>query len=325
MNTVRLPTATRVVEVGLRDGLQSVPKPLGTDDKVRVAEGLIAAGVREIEAVSFAHPNVLPQLADAEELMARVPRAQNVRYRGLVPNLRGAKRAAATGLDEIVALTCCDEKVSLINQGRGVEEVLAEIPAIAEVARDAGADFTVGIAMAFFATGSGPTPPEVPLKIAARVLDAGASAVYLADTAGMADPAQVARLVSAAKQRFGPVPVGVHLHTRNGMALANNLAALHAGADWLESAFGGLGGDLWFPGPPEVLGNTPTEDLVTMLDAMGVETGVDLDVYLPVVDLIGTITGRPPLSYVARGGTRADLTAVDWDEVMDSSPYRTTT
>jgi hydroxymethylglutaryl-CoA lyase len=315
----------RIVEVGLRDGLQSVPDPISTTDKVAVVENLIDAGVREIEVVSFAHPKVLPQLADAEEVMAHIPRVPGVRYRGLAPNIRGAQRAADTGLDELVALTCCDEKVSQINQGRGVEEVLAEIAPMAEVARTAGASLTVGIAMAFFATGRGPTPPDVPLSIARRVLGAGAQAVYLADTAGMADPAQVWRLVREAKTELAPAPVGVHLHTRNGMALANSLAALLAGADWIEGAFGGLGGDLWFPGPIEVLGNTPTEDLVSMLEAMGVSTGIDLSRYLPVVKKVSHLTGRPALSHTVRGGTRADLAAVDWDRVMKQSPYRTTT
>lgn len=325
MTRLSLPPSLRVIEVGLRDGLQAVPEPLSTEAKVDMVHRLVEAGVREIEAVSFAHPAVLPQLADAEELMGSVPRAPGVRYRGLVPNLRGAARAAATGLDEVVALTCCDEKVSQINQRRGVEEVLAEIPKIAQVVADAGADFTVGIAMSFFATGQGSTDPEIPLRIAERVVNDGAGAVYLADTAGMADPAQVADLVGRARARLGEVPIGVHLHTRNGMALANTLAAMLAGVDWVESAFGGLGGDLWFPGPPEALGNTPTEDLVSMAEAMGVSTGIDLTAYLSLVYEIARLTGRDPISYAVRGGTRQELAAVDWDQVMSTTPYRTTT
>jgi hydroxymethylglutaryl-CoA lyase len=325
VNLAALPKTLRVVEVGLRDGLQSVTTPISTEAKVEIVEGLIDSGVREIEAVSFAHPKVLPQLADAEAVMSRVPRAADVRYRGLVPNLRGALRAADCGLHEVVALACCDEQVSIINQGRGVQEVLDEIPKIAQVVRESGADFTVGIAMAFFATGTGLTPPDVPVGIARRALDAGATGIYLADTSGMADPLHVGQLVETVRSSVKGLSVGVHLHTRNGMALANTLAALAAGVDWVESAFAGLGGDLWFPGVPEVLGNTPTEDVVSLADAIGVRTGIDLKAYLQLVHRVATIVGRDPISYAIRGGTRDELAAVDWSDAMISSEYRTTT
>jgi hydroxymethylglutaryl-CoA lyase len=319
-----MPTRLRVVEVGMRDGLQAVPEPLPTEAKVGVISGLIEAGVREIEAVSFAHPAVLPQLADAEAVMQSVPRPDGVRYRGLVPNLRGARRASACGLDEVVALTCCDERVSQINQGRGVEEVLRELPEIAEVTAAAGADLVVGIAMAFFATGSGLTDPSVPLAIAARAVDAGATGVYFADTAGMADPVQVSSLIGRARELFGETALGVHLHTRNGLAMANTYAAIQAGIDWVESAFCGLGGDLWFPGDPAVLGNTPTEDVVALTDAIGIETGIDLKRYLRLVADTAALVGRDPISYVTRGGTREELAGVDWDDVMAAGTQQTT-
>lgn len=310
--SLALPDEVRLVEVGLRDGLQVVTRPVATADKLRLVELLIESGVRHIEAVSFAHPRTLPQLADAEKLMAQVPRGKVV-YRGLVPNLRGAQRAAECGLDEIVALTCTDETVTRINQNRTVAEVLAELPAIAETARATGARLLVGVAMAFFAPGRGAIGEEDRNRCIDAAVDAGASGIYLACSSGMDDPGQVADGVASLRQRHPHVEVGVHLHARNGMALANALAAMASGAVWLEGAFGGLGGDLWAPGPEAVLGNVPFEDLVHMTDCLGIETGIDLAAYLRVVAAAESMTGWRPLSAVVAGGTRNDLADFDWN------------
>lgn len=153
-----LPKSVRLVEVGLRDGLQAVTAPISTDDKVAIAEALVAAGVTEIEAVSFAHPRVLPQFADAVDVMSRVPRRDGVRYRGLVPNVRGAERATGCGLDVTVALACTDEGVARRNQNATVDEILAGLPQIGRIVTAEGSSFVVGIANAFFAWGSGMVP-----------------------------------------------------------------------------------------------------------------------------------------------------------------------
>lgn len=311
-----LPEAVRLVEVGLRDGLQGVEDVVSTEAKVHLAELLVAAGVREIEVASFAHPRVLPQLADAEAVLATVPRPAGVRYRALVPNLRGAQRAASCGLEQIVALTCCDEYVSRINQGRGTEDVLAELPEIAQVAHASGAEFVVGVAMAFFAPGAGPTTAARRDYVVDRAVDAGASGVYLADTVGMSDPVQIADAVRETKARYPDLELGLHLHARNGFALANALAGLAAGVDWLEAAFCGLGGDLWFPGDPDVLGNLATEDLIAFTDAVGVRTGVDADEYEAVTRAAVAATGRPSLDHVTRGGSRASLAEIHWADVL---------
>lgn len=310
--TLVLPARITLVEVGLRDGLQVVPEPLRTDDKIRLVELMLDAGVRHIEAVSFAHPKVLPQLADAAEVMARVPRDRGAVYRGLVPNLRGAQRAADTGLDEMVALTCADEAVTRINQNSTVDDVLAALPAIGEVARSAGSRFVVGVAMAFFAMGRGVVPSAERNRCVDAAVDAGADAVYLACSTGMEDPRQVWDGMSELRGRHPHLAVGVHLHARNGMALANAVAAMSAGASWLEGAFAGLGGDLWAPGPAEVLGNAPMEDLVHLTDSLGVETGIDLDAYLEVARTAAALTGWAPTSAVLRGGTRRELAAHRW-------------
>ncbi|MQA01662.1 MAG: hydroxymethylglutaryl-CoA lyase [Streptosporangiales bacterium] len=307
-----LPAATRLVEVGLRDGLQTVEQIVDTADKVAVARALIDAGVTEIEAVSFAHPRVLPQFADAAEVMAQVPRVDGVRYRGLVPNVRGAERAADCGLDGMVALACADEGVARINQNSTVADILAGLPAIGQIADRAGAEYIVGVAMAFFAPGRGLTPEADRMRCVDAAVDADAHGVYLACSTGMEDPRQVHDAVCTVKQRHPGLAVGVHLHARNGMATATALAALLAGADWLEGAFGGLGGDLWAPGAPEVLGNAPFEDLVHLTASMGIETGIDLTRYLRVVRQIEKLTGWTPLSAVVAGGTREELAAHRW-------------
>ncbi|MGE2836157.1 hydroxymethylglutaryl-CoA lyase [Mycobacterium sp. SMC-4] len=310
-----LPDRIRVVEVGLRDGLQAVYDPiLATETKVEVVQRLIDAGVREIEAVSFAHPAVLPQLADAAAVMAKVPRPEGVRYRGLVPNLRGAQRAVDTGLDEIVVVVSADEEVSKRNQNRSTAQVLEELAEIGPLVRDSGADLVVGIACAFFAPAHGPVAWERTVAVLDAAADAGATGVYLAATSGMEHPYEVVPGICAVRERHPHLAVGVHLHNRNGLAMANAIAAMTAGADWLETAFGGLGGDMWFPGAPEVLGNAPTEDLVHTCDMLGVDTGIDLTRYLDVVELMAEQTRRPSVSFVSRGGTRNELARAAWPE-----------
>lgn len=302
-----LPARIRLVEVGLRDGLQTVTTPVSTDDKIALAEALVECGVREIEAVSFAHPKVLPQFADAREVMRRVPRCDGVRYRGLVPNVRGAERAAECDLDVTVALATTDEAVTRRNQNATVAEVLAGLPAIGEIVRASGSEFVVGIANAFFAWGSGLVTRENRMRAVDAAIEAGAGGVYLACTTGMEDPRQVFEGVREVKRRYPSIEVGVHLHARNGMALASAVTALQAGVDWLEGSFGGLGGDLWAPGTPEVLGNAPYEDLVHLMSLLRIDTGVDLERYLRVVRRVAEITHWSPQSAVISGGTRAEL------------------
>jgi hydroxymethylglutaryl-CoA lyase len=304
-----------VVEVGLRDGLQAVHHPvLSTADKVAVVRLLIEAGVREIEAVSFAHPKVLPQLADAVDVMAAVPRVPGVRYRGLVPNAVGARRAVRTGLDEIVLVVSADEEVSVRNQSRTVAEMLVELEGVSRLVQDSGADLLVGVACAFFAPARGPVPWEETLRVVDAAVEAGASGLYLAATSGMEHPYELAEGLLRVRERHPHLRLGAHLHNRNGFAMANAIAAMSAGVDWLETSFGGLGGDMWFPGHPDVLGNAPTEDLVHLCDTVGIDTGIDLTRYREVVAFVAQRTGRPPVSFVCRGGSRDELAAAAWPE-----------
>lgn len=312
MSLPGLPGSIRLVEVGLRDGLQSVPEPVPTAAKVELIELLIAAGVTEIEAVSFAHPRTLPQLADAAEVMARAPRVDGVRYRGLAPNLRGAQRAVECDLDELVVVVPVDEDVSVRNQRRSVDQLLEELVQIGDLVRDDDVRLVVAVACAFFAPARGPVTRDERLRVLDAAVAAGAAGVYLAATSGQEHPGEIHDGIVEAKQRHPGLEVGVHLHNRNGFAPANALASMMAGADWLEGSFAGLGGDLWFPGDPTVLGNAALEDLVHLCDALDVATGIDLEAYRAASDRIVELTGRASASFVSRGGTRGDLAAASW-------------
>lgn len=314
MTSLRLPDSIRLVEVGLRDGLQAVPEPCRTEDKVRVVEGLIAAGVKEIEAVSFAHPKALPQLADAEALMAAVPRPAGVRYRGLVPNLRGAQRAVGCDLHEWVVVVPVDEEVAQRNQRRTVSQLLGELGQVGEMAREHNVRLVVAVATAFFAPARGVVPLAQTLVVVDTAVASGADGVYLAATSGQEQPLEIADGVAQVRERYPGLDVGVHLHNRNGFAPANALLAMAAGASWLEGSFAGLGGDLWFPGDPTVLGNAPMEDLIHLCDSLGVRTGISLVDYLGVVREVEQLTGTTSTSFVTRGGTRQELATAAWPE-----------
>ena len=309
-----LPDSMRVVEVGMRDGLQSVRGIIPTAEKLALVESLIDAGVTEIEVASFAHPKVLPQLADAEKLLAAVPRLPGVRYRGLVPNAHGARRALDSGVSEIIALTCTDPDVTMINQRRTPAQMWDELDEILAAAGDT--PVTVAIVMSFFAYGTGVVSPERLDSFVDRIVRAGARSIYVADSAGLADPRQVYDAIRRIKATHPTLAVGVHLHTRGGFALANTLAAMQAGVDWVEGAFCGLGGDLWLPGDVDVLGNTPTEDLAAMLQYMKIRTGIDLERYGETVKLATRLTGSPAFGNFTRGGSRAEMRDIIWEEIL---------
>lgn len=309
-----LPTTARVIEVGLRDGLQAIPEPLALQDKLDIVERLIRAGVREIEVCSFAHPRVLPQLADAEVLLREVPRVAGVRYRALAPNLRGAQRASECELDELAVVVPAEDGMAIKNQGKTTRALLDDVAQIGKLTQASGQDFIVAVACAFFSPTYGPVSSEQRRAVISSASDAGASGVYLATTTGQEHPREVYEGVLQTRQEFPHLTVGVHLHNRNGFASANALAALSAGADWLETSFAALGGDLWFPGDPTVLGNMATEDLVHLLDGMNIETGIDLDGIRQISDTVYDLTGFPRSSFVARGGTRQDLALASWGD-----------
>lgn len=310
---LELPRRVELVEVGPRDGLQSLPQVVPTEDKVRLIQAIVDAGVKTVEAVSFAHPKVLPQMADAEAVMARLPRRPGVVYRGLVPNVRGATRAVGCGVGEMICLVTCDDDLNVRNQGMDVETTLRQIEEIASIARAHNVPTSAVIGLAFFTPGKGLTPIDRLLAICRRLAGIGIDRQSLAASSGMADPRQVADTLVRLRAELPGVRFGLHLHNRNGMALANALAGMVAGAEWLEASILGIGGDAWFPGDLDVLGNAPMEDLVNLTTSIGVDTGVDLERYLAASRTAEQLLGRKSAAFVVRGGTRAALTAHQWE------------
>lgn len=308
-----LPEQARVIEVGLRDGLQAIDKPLPTDRKIAIVAEMIDAGFTEIEVASFAHPKVLPQLADAEEVLANIPRPPDVRFRALVPNARGAQRAAECELDEVTFVVPAEDGMALKNQGTTTDVLLDQLTEIREVSRGAGQRLIVAVACAFFSPCFGPVSKAARDRVVRQAADVGADGVYLALTTGEETPFEVYSGIGETKRDFPTLQVGTHLHNRNGFAPANALAALSAGADWLESSVAGLGGDMWFPGDPSVLGNMATEDLIHLLDGMGISSGIDLHRVRHISEGLIEETKFPVSSFVSRGGTREELATATWD------------
>jgi hydroxymethylglutaryl-CoA lyase len=311
----QLPSAAKVVDVGLRDGLQAVETVVSTDDKLAVLDGLLASGFTTLEITSFAHPRVLPQFADAEQVIAGAPRLPGVTYKALVPNLKGALRALETSIDEIVMVVPIDPETARRNQNATPAQLLSALAEVVGHAHRSGKKVTAAIATAFFATCRGPIDIQELEGAIQHVVDAGVDSLYLAGTSGMETPAEFERGIRRCKAMAPQLPVGVHLHNRNGFGPINALASLAAGADWIEASFGGLGGDLWFPGDNAVLGNAPMEDVLNLLHSVGVSTGVDLDRYLGLVRFAEKVTGVGSYSFVSRGGTRDEVARAQWPDV----------
>jgi hydroxymethylglutaryl-CoA lyase len=306
---MKLPPSVTVTEVGPRDGLQSHPTHVDTGAKIRMISRLVEAGFQDIEATSFAHPRMVPQLADAEDVMAALPRPAGVRYRGLVPNHTGAKRAVDAGADVLVTLISAAETYSQKNQGMSVPEALDQVGQIAQTAREANLPWTLIIAMAFFSPYDGPTPAQDVLDIVNRAVPASPEQITLGTTSGVTGPGQVASLCATMRREWPTLPVGVHLHNANGMALACALAALDAGAETIESSICGIGGGVLGAATGGDTGNVPTEDLVAMLDDLGITTGLNSDEVVRTAREINDLLGLGHTGFSARTGTRAEILA----------------
>jgi hydroxymethylglutaryl-CoA lyase len=300
-----LPSSVRIREVGPRDGFQNEPETIPTAEKVRLIDLLSASGLRRIEVTSFVRPDVIPQLADAEEVLAGVRRRDGVSFSVLVPNQRGLERALRRRdrFDEINVFVSASETHNLENVNRSIEESLAGLERTLVAAREAGLRCEGVISTSFGCPYEGEVPPQRVFEIAARLAAAGCAEVGFGDTTGMANPRQVADFFAAARRRLGEVELTAHFHNTRGQGLANVLAALEQGVDSFESSFGELGG---CPVPPGATGNVSTEDVVSMLDEMGVETGVDLPRLIEASRAAQEALGRPLGSHVLTAGP------VDW-------------
>jgi isopropylmalate/homocitrate/citramalate synthase len=291
-----------ICDVGPRDGLQNEPEPLSAQVRAELVNRLAAAGVPRIEAASFVHPERVPQMAGAEEVVAGIERRQGTVYAGLVLNEKGYERLAATTLDEVHFSFGATETFNRRNANASVDESVAAALRIAGQARSDGRPLVVSISVAFGCPFEGAVAPAHVLELAERIVAGGADEVVFADTIGVGVPSQVSELVGAAG-RFGS-PVGVHFHNTRSTGFANAYAALHAGATVFDASVGGLGG---CPFAPRATGNIATEDLVYLLHGEGVETGIDLDGLIAVAAWLEETLGRELPGQVYRAGTFAPV------------------
>jgi len=300
-----LPERVRIREVGPRDGFQNEPEVIPTEAKVRLIDMLSATGVERLEVTSFVRPDVIPQLADAAEVLAAVERRDGVSFAVLIPNERGLELALEMRgrFDEVNLFLSATETHNQRNVNSSVEESLSGLERTIAAARQAGLRCEGVIAVSFGCPYEGEVDPERVYAIAERLAAAGCEEVGFGDTTGMANPRQVRAFFAAARERLGGVELTAHFHNTRGQGLANVLAALDEGVDSFESSFGELGG---CPVPPGSTGNISSEDLVSMLHEMGIETGIDLGRLIAASRAAQEQLGRPLGAHVLRAG------AVDW-------------
>jgi hydroxymethylglutaryl-CoA lyase len=283
------PERVTITEVGPRDGLQNESRIIDLADKVRLIDALSHTGLTRIEAASFVSPKAIPQMANAADVMAAIERAPGVTYVGLVPNERGAENAVAARVDEIAVVVSASESHNRANVNRSVAESLAAIRNVAAIASAEGLSWTGYISTAFGCPYEGEVAPEAFLRIARKLKEAGAQVVALGDTIGVANPRQVLDLVTRFSAEIAEPP-RLHFHDTRGMALANVVAAMQAGATQFDGSIGGLGGCPYAPGAS---GNVATEDMVAMLGRMGIATGIDEAALLDAAWLAEDVIGRP--------------------------------
>ncbi|HEU5033723.1 MAG TPA: hydroxymethylglutaryl-CoA lyase [Mycobacteriales bacterium] len=299
-----LPSRLSLREVGPRDGLQN-EAPVPTEAKVELIDALSRTGVGRIEAVSFVHPKAIPQMADADDVWQRIERNHDVRYSALVPNLRGAQRALDAGFREIEVVVSASDTHNRKNVNRSTEESLDDIAALIETVHGAGGTTQVIVSTAWGCPYEGDVPVERVLRVAERAAADGADGISFGDTTGMATPSRVQRIVGEFRSARPDTPLNLHFHNTRGTGLANVLTALQLGVSDFDASVGGLGGCPYAPG---ATGNVATEELVHMVEDMGVETGIDLDAMLDAAATAERIVGRTLPSQVLRAGPRTRLT-----------------
>ncbi|MFC6837887.1 hydroxymethylglutaryl-CoA lyase [Halomarina ordinaria] len=297
------PEDVALVEMLPRDGFQRLDEFVPTDEKVEMIDRLSSTGVDEIEFTSFTHPKAVPTLRDADEVAARIDRNPDVSYRALVPNAVGMERALDVDVDKVNALVTVSESYSRKNQNMTVEEILDEVRTIVDLADGTDVAVEAGVGTSFYCPYEGRIAPEATLEVVEAAVEAGVDEVTLATTMGLADPRQVTDLFTTAMERWPDMEYGLHLHNTNGMSLANTLAAMLVGVDRFDSSVCGLGGGVVLPEGMTGVGNTPTEDLVRMLAAMGVETNADPDRVEAVARHVSEALGLGATSHVLMGGT----------------------
>ena len=309
---MKLPSKVTIYEVGPRDGLQNEARQVPTPDKIRFIDALVAAGIRDIELTSFVSPKWIPQLADAAEVARGVRRVAGVRMSALVPNRRGLDTALAAGMKEIAVFLSASETHNKKNVNKTIAETLAAFDDVIPHARKSGVAVRAYVSTVFGCPYEGDVDPERAVALTGQLRDMGVYQVSLSDTIGVANPRQVEDVLGRVFAMHPADSVAGHFHDTQGTALANCLVALTMGVTTIDSAAGGLGGCPYAPGAS---GNLATEDLVAMLHAMGIETGIDLDKLTEASRTVAAFVGHElPSKYLkahvgkqARARRRAEL------------------
>ncbi len=293
------PTHVEIVEVAPRDGLQSDGAIVSTEQKVELISRAVGAGIRRIEAVSFAHPKRVPQMADAEAVMAGVPRRDDVSYIGLVLNAKGFDRAVAAAVDEVNVVVVCTDTFSQANQGMTTAESIAVWGGIADSARAAGMRTSVTLAASFGCPYEGEVPVSRVAETVEQVARFGPDEIAIADSIGVAVPTDVTERMEAAGAAGGGATLRCHFHNTRNTGLANVAAAVGAGVRVVDSSLAGIGG---CPFAPNATGNIPTEDTVYLLERMGYDTGVSLEALIASVPWVEELLDHPTPGLLAKAG-----------------------
>lgn len=304
-----LPEKVTVVDVAARDGLQSFPRWVDTAVKIQMVDRLSQAGFPVIEVTAFAHPRAVPNLQDAEQVLAGIRRRPGTVYRALVPNRRGAERAvrAPAPPDEILGLIVASDTYLAKNQNMSIDQAVEEAIGAFQIASAAGLSFVMAIAGAFWDMYEGPTPADKVMDLVGRFHAAGIRRLYLAGSLGMEDPVHVNRLFTQVGRAWPDMQLGFHVHNMAGLATANILAALDGGASFLEGAICGIGGGIALPGSVRSTGNLASEDMVYLLEESGIRTGVAVEEAIAAARDIAGMLDIAPAGNVAYCGSRAEL------------------
>jgi hydroxymethylglutaryl-CoA lyase len=294
------PPQVQLTEVGMRDGFQMESRILTTDQKVDVGIALIEAGLTHLEATSFVSPTAVPQLADATELIVRL-KERGAELSALVPNINGARRAAAAGVDRMTVFISASETHNLKNVRRTIAESLGSLQQIADIAAEAGIALSAGVATAFGCPFEGNVTPDAVLRVVDALVAIGADGISLGDTTGMATPSILRSLLTRLGERHPRVPIGLHFHNTRGLGLVNVMTGLECGVTRYESSIGGLGGCPFAVG---ATGNVCTEDLVYMLDELGISSGANLQRLISVAQSVEAIFGRQLPGQTMKAGPR---------------------
>jgi len=293
---MNLPPRVQMVEVGPRDGLQNEDSTIPLEEKIALIEGLADAGHTAIEAGSFVNPKWVPQMGDSEEVFKKITRRQGTRYYALTPNLQGFERALTAGANEVAVFTVTTETFSKKNTNCTIAEGLERFTAVTDAAREANVPVRGYVSCVLGCPYEGAVAPTKVLELTRALLDMGCYEVSLGDTIGIGTPGSMAALLGTVLSEIPADAMAVHCHDTYGQALANILVALQHGIATVDASVGGLGGCPYAPGAS---GNVATEDVVFMLQGLGIETGLDLDALIAAGARIASVLGRPTASRVA--------------------------